>query len=436
MGPIRLAPITVFFGANSSGKSSLLKLLLLFKQTVESQDRKRVLEFGDYSSYRTYADIGSYHDVVYGHNSKLPIEIGFAWNLASPLIVENPKTKTKALFFTNSLDYSARFEDRNDSTYVKTFKYQFGSYEFGMEANDPGFSKYKLLLGKYITKQSPGRPWPSPAPIKCYGFPAAAIHSYQDVDFLTDFPLRLEQLFNEMAYLGPMRDEPTRTYVWPGDRPTSVGVRGENTVSVLLAADADKVMVSAGRGRAKRSLNETIQFWLRRMGLLESFSIEAIGQHRKEYELSIKTTQGLPFANIADVGFGISQVLPIIVACYHAPKNTTIIIEQPENHLHPRAQSALADLFIAAAKDLRIQVIVESHSEHFLRRLQRRIAEAKINSKDTALYFCERGETASRIDELRLDSSGRISNWPDKFFGDGLEEITAMNKASLRRKSG
>jgi predicted ATPase len=115
-------------------------------------------------------------------------------------------------------------------------------------------------------------------------------------------------------------------------------------------------------------------------------------------------------------------------------------MKQPDIHLHPRVQAELADVFIAAvqAKEDRspraIQLIVESHSEHFLNRLQRRIAEASVDPAKIAIYFATTVAGTSRIEELRLDRFGEIENWPDDFFGDEMGEISARSKAALQRK--
>src|SRR5581483_4004256 len=112
----------------------------------------------------------------------------------------------------------------------------------------------------------------------------------------------------------------------------------------------------------------------------ESFEVRQIAAHRKEYEVVVRARGPQESVNLTDVGFGVSQVLPVVVQCFYAHPNTTIILEQPEIHLHPAVQTALADLFIEAVQareegqDRSIQLIIESHSEHFLRRLQTRVA--------------------------------------------------------------
>jgi predicted ATPase len=95
----------------------------------------------------------------------------------------------------------------------------------------------------------------------------------------------------------------------------------------------------------------------------------------------------------------------------------------------------LADVFIDAMKNRNVQIILESHSEHLLRRLQRRIAEDSIAPDKTALYFCEATETGSKLTGLDLDLYGNIQNWPKDFFGDEFGEMAAMTKAAMERKA-
>jgi len=100
----------------------------------------------------------------------------------------------------------------------------------------------------------------------------------------------------------------------------------------------------------------------------------------------------------------------------------------------------LADMLIAAvqAKEggqaRNQQIIVESHSEHFLNRLQRRIAEGVISHQDVALYFCSRDGTQAQIESLAIDTYGEIANWPENLFGDEMTDIAARAMAAVQRK--
>ena len=97
-------------------------------------------------------------------------------------------------------------------------------------------------------------------------------------------------------------------------------------------------------------------------------------------------------------------------------------------------QSQLADLLIEVITERNLQILVESHSEHLLNRLQRRIAEEKISVDKTALYFCRNDDGVSEIDRLDIDEFGNISNWPENFFGDEMGDLFAMTKAQRERQ--
>jgi len=131
----------------------------------------------------------------------------------------------------------------------------------------------------------------------------------------------------------------------------------------------------------------------------------------------------------------------VVVQTFYAPAHSTVIMEQPEIHLHPSVQSALADLLIAgvtAREDSQprgVQLIVESHSEHLLRRLQRRIAEGSIDKSEVALYVCQQTPLGnSRLERLNVDRYGDILNWPRDFFGDELEDVAIQAELGLQER--
>jgi predicted ATPase len=134
------------------------------------------------------------------------------------------------------------------------------------------------------------------------------------------------------------------------------------------------------------------------------------------------------------MGYGLSQFLPVLVHCYYAPEGSTLILEQPDIHLHPKAQADLADLLIEVITERNLQILIESHSEHLLNRLQRRVAEEKIAADQTALYFCRHIDGASKIDKLDMDEFGNITNWPESFFGDEMGDLFAMTEAQRERQ--
>lgn len=440
---IRLAPITVFFGTNSSGKSSLLQFLLMLRQTAESPDRRRVLHPGDLS---TPVELGTFRDLIYSHD--LSREIGFEldWTIPKALNVSDPITNHG--YGGNSLSFKAAiaFDQKEQSPRIKSLKYvldvQHNTLTVSMQSLSNGSSskpQFDLESAPYVLVRNQGRPWKLPAPIRFYGFPDEVSAYYQNAQFTSDLALAFEQELKRIQYLGPLRNIPRRSYSWSGEIPDHVGWAGERAIEALLAAKERKIVPKYRS--PSQSFQVVIANWLKRMGLLDSFKVKPITENRKDYEVLVRTGPKGSDVTLPDVGFGISQVLPVIVECFYAQPFTTILLEQPEIHLHPSVQMNLADLFIEtiqsreSGQDRGIQLIVESHSEHFLRRLQRRVAEQVIDADQVALYFCGKGKDGALLEPLKVNLFGDIENWPDDFFGDEMGEVSARMDAAAKRQA-
>ncbi|MCW2933937.1 MAG: hypothetical protein JWM19_4899 [Actinomycetia bacterium] len=224
-----------------------------------------------------------------------------------------------------------------------------------------------------------------------------------------------------ISYVGPLRSRPERSYQWPGSSPDSVGRDGENTVAALLA-------------RSDGDFHSRIGYWLQHMGVVDGFAIGAVDADRDLYELTVTAPGGTTPVSLIDVGFGVSQVLPVVVQVFYAAADSSVILEQPEMHLHPAAQSALGDVLLAAVQQNNVQLLVETHSEHLLHRIQRRIAEETLSNDDVALYFVETADSKSQLRELTVDTYGNITNWPQDFFGDEMGDLAEMTRAAARRR--
>lgn len=432
-GALKLAPLTGLFGTNSSGKTSILQMLLMLKQTAESPDRKRVLHTGD---ERSLVDLGTFYDLIHAHNIDAPLDMRVRWTLPNVLAISDPLGANDPLFKIRDLTYSASVRSESSRPTVSIFGYSFGQYEFGMTRmnGQKSSGQYDLTCQGYTAVKTQARPWPLPSPVKCYGFPDEVNGRYQNVGFLSELVLAFEELFSRMVYLGPLREHPRRDYVWGGESYGDVGRRGELAIPAMLDAKQRTLTFSPGKYKKRQSLEERIAYWLRQMGMIHSYSLSPIAKHRKDYELRVKKTESSPEVLITDVGFGVSQILPILVLCYYVPEGTTVLLEQPEIHLHPSVQAWLADVLIEVVTKRKLQIILESHSEHLLRRIQRRIAEDQISSDSTALYFCRMDNSSSRIEKLDIDLFGSITNWPKDFFGDEMGELVAMTEAARRRQ--
>jgi len=427
-GPIRLAPITVFFGSNSSGKTSLLQSILLLKQTAESLDRTRILHPGD---DRTLVDLGTIQDLLFDHATDRRLEILIRWRLPKALVLPD-KQRAQELQFKVEVKVT---EEGQPFVAQLTYLMEEAHAHATMTRREDG-TGYDLSAVPTLRRRQ-GRAWQLPSPIRFYGFPDEVANYFQNADWLADLALALEHQLDRVHYVGPLREYPQRSYLWAGERPANVGPRGRLAVPALLAARQEKRAIGRGEGKGRRyeQFEPLIARWLKQMAVIDDFKVHQIAKGRKEYEVRVKRTPRSAEVLITDVGFGVSQVLPVLVQSYYAPEHSTVIFEQPEIHLHPRVQAELADVFIDAAKHCDVQFIVESHSEHFLRRLQRRVAEAKlITNEEVALYICDVEGTHSTIQELQVDVYGNITNWPKDFFGDEMGDLAAMTLAGLERQ--
>lgn len=435
---VRLAPITVFFGTNSAGKSSIPQLLTLLKQTTESSDRQRVLHFGD---QRTAMELGDYASVVRAHKVDRTIELSLGWTMPQPLKVKDPLRDNKIVAQSDELRFDLRLEaDSNRSPFVRSMEYRLGrgrgALSAGMTRKAAG-TRYTFTTGGYDAVWRQGRKWPQPPPVQFYGFPDEAVAYYQNTGFVADLNLAMTQLLKRVHYVGPLREYPRRLYQWSGEVPVHVGIKGDRAVEAILAAKDRRF--NFGPRQRRKSLDEVVAERLERMDLVQDFEVRILAEHRKEYEVYVRTGKRRPPVLLTDVGIGVSQVLPVIVEAFYVPAHSVVIFEQPEIHLHPAAQAHLADLFIDAIKAREdaqprdVQFIIESHSEHFLRRLQRRIAEEVLPPEHAALYFVHAEARAPRLDELKLDEFGRIANWPPGFFGDAVGETEQQMRHTMAR---
>ena len=439
-GSIRLAPLTVIFGANSAGKSSLGHLLLGLKQTALSTDRKRAFHLGDTTSL---IDLGTFADCLNGHDLSKTLDFELGWSLPKSMDVRDPLDNTQR-FTGNQINLAVSLSaGKTGQPEVTSLNYELRNAEgvvLDVDLTRGADRKFSLQSVKYQFKMADGRKWPLDEPEKFYRVSDLSIARFKNAGFLTDFALATENLLGSIAYLGPLRNHPQRTYQWSGDTPEGVGQTGEATVAAILAAQHEDRMLNRGPKKAKQAFTPFIAGWLKDLGVIHSFLVKPVAEGRKEYEVLVKTHAGAPEVKITDVGFGVSQVLPALVQAFYCPPHSTVWMEQPEIHLHPQVQAELADVFISAikaredGKERDVQLIIESHSEHLLNRLQRRIAEGALAPEDVAIYFCRRSGSSTELEPLRVNMFGEIENWPENFFGDEMADIAGRTIAAMQRK--
>lgn len=426
--------LTGFFGTNSSGKSSILHFLLMLKQTVESSDRSRVLHLGDDKSY---VDLGTMYDILFMHEDPSVLSFSFSWKIQKSLGflgIEEEK------LLSDLLHFKAEVERRGDYVQLLNFSYKLGTEVVDViKASDKEQNQYDLFIEEDgLGKQGRFRLESGKFYIPIQNHNSIFI---SPLDFAENTPglltygrYGIEELFSQFNYLGPLREYPSRLYVWAGEQTQSVGNRGERAIASLLSSRNQGPTIDMGEGQDKRTVEEHVAHWLKELGLIYSFKVQPIAPNRKEYEVRIQRTAESASVFLTDVGFGVSQILPVLVLLFYVPEGSTIILEQPEIHLHPAVQAGLADVFIDAIKRRKLQIILESHSEHLLQRLQRRMAEELIAPDDIKLYFTSIEAGKSKLTPLELDEYGNINNWPEGFFGDTMGEAAAMMRAEMERR--
>lgn len=439
-GFIRLAPLTVIFGANSAGKSSLGHLLLALKQTTLSADRKRPLHLGDENAL---IDLGTFAECLHNHDLQKALEFELGWKThGKDMEVRDPLSKKK--FAGDELQLSVALSaDTKEQPRVDRLAYQLlrnSTKQLAVDYSRDEKGKLEIASHEYKFVRNTGRSWPLDEPDKFYRISDQSRARFQNAEFLSDFSLNTEATLNSVYYLGPLREHPRRIYSWSGETPESVGQKGEFAVAAILAASTQERKLNRGLKKPLARFDAFIAQWLKDLGIIESFAVKPVAEGRKEYEVVVKTHATASEVKITDVGFGVSQVLPALVQAFYCPPNSTIWMEQPEIHLHPQVQAELADVFISATqarengKERHVQLIVESHSEHFLNRLQRRVAEGVVAPESVAVYFCRRADSTTELEPLRLNIFGEIENWPENFFGDEMADIAGRTLAAMQRK--
>lgn len=438
-GSIRLAPLTVIFGANSAGKSSLGHLLQALRQTVVSADRKQALQLGDEHSP---IDLGTFADCIHNHDLDQPLAFSLGWRPPQALELRDPLSQRRFRGDELRLDVSLR-ADAQAQPRVRELAYQLlerGNPSLALRYGCDAEGQWRLDADNYPLLRGGGRALPLEAPDKFYRFSDQTRAAFQNADFLNDLALELEAALTGLHYLGPLREYPRRLYNWSGEAPEDVGHKGERAIAAILAAVAEGRRLSRGPGQPDAPFDAFIAGWLVELGIIDAFSVQPVAPGRREYEVRVKTHAQASEVRLTDVGFGVSQILPALVQAFHCPPHSTVWMEQPEIHLHPQVQAELADVFIAAiqacenGRERHAQLIVESHSEHFLNRLQRRVAEGVLAPEQVAVYFCHRAGAAAELEPLRLNAYGEIENWPEHFFGDEMADIAGRTLAAMRRR--
>lgn len=503
---IPFKPITILLGANSIGKSSIIQLLLLLKQTAKEDNRsyKSVLRL-----YGDYVNIGEPINLFHKLKTDLPIELKLhakSIDLQKYFIRLNDRFKAEledVLWYfpiqneeykelrdrrligkLDLMDYFKRFKEvynddklnealidkyslyRDESNIINvaeilkesnnektcriieflsslskniitdsfefTFKIQYISNKlYVSEVSISSNEKYILSLFHYNSKvyirsdfmeinstemdEITSFFFRSDPIFTCIhigeqGFKGLSTLSRHVLSIFEYALSELKSSFNtnRINYVSPLRAHPKRYYM----------LDKANVNDTLDTYDGDAI---AEVLRDKPTIKTRVNHWLKNFG----FSVDV--EEFKEVIHHLKVNQNNLNLNIKDVGFGISQVLPVIIQGFLSSNNSLTMVEQPEIHLHPKMQADLSDLFIEIVKGKKFKkLVIETHSEYLLRRLRRRIAENKdITFEDVAIcvFYMEKEAQISQVKILDIKDKGYFE-WPKEFYGGELYNDT------------
>lgn len=415
-GRIALRPLTFLMGPNSSGKSTVLQAILLARQTVDARDITNPLVLEG-----KYANIGSYNEFIHKHGRerRLALEFGFAPVVFPrfPGLERVDRVTLTAEFFYNRKTLQIYPTSVSYQTYPDVFRVMKTGSVKGVTSvevyrGEERVARSKPGLGKFYDIGPP------------YVFPGVGRMRERELYYMLSYlPRHFEESLRNTFYVGPLRTSPQRTYVAAGETPQDVGLAGESTFSILWAAKWNR--------KLREKVFRPTSAWLSRFGIATTLELKRIGG---SYFTAILIDPNLDIrANFADVGFGASQVLPAIVEALYAPDGATIIMEQPEIHLHPGGQAVLGDLFAEQALSGK-QVIVETHSEHLVSHVLTRIADGRFPRDDLAVYYCCSEGGSTQVREIPVDEFGRLGEGlPPGFFEQGYVESKAHVEAIARR---
>jgi len=245
---------------------------------------------------------------------------------------------------------------------------------------------------------------------------------------------------DSVTYIGPLREEPSRRYVYENEV-LEIGIKGENAAYIYQTEQDNKIEKhyffkeneqSNFYFKKSTSLNQALSKWLELM-LIKGFKPD----YQREIirlDMNSNSSPGTS-VNIADVGFGVSQIFPILLEGLRMQKNSTLLLEQPEIHLHPSLQMQMADYFISLALSNK-NVIVETHSDHIINRLVRRIVEEENhNLQDLiAIYFVSNSNEGAVVEKVVIDEQRGVMNWPEGFFDQTASEQEKIMMAGVKKR--
>ena len=391
---IDICPLTILAGANSSGKSSIMQPLLMLKQTLEAPYDPGAL-------------------LIDGPN----VQFTFAEQFLSKLTDEKKTDRFQIRIGTSMSDFSHSVETtfRNVPGGIEIVKM---TSKVKPEEDSPVFpedltlypemppEEIQALTDEYMLLRVAGVN--SVKRSRCFlRLVSQGISSPLSLDTAVKLVSDPEGDILDSIHLPGLRGNPERTYKLTSTGPLYPGTFEHYTASIIheWQETTDERL---------KTLGDT----LHTLGLTGQIGTQKIGDVGIELQvgrLPHDSTNETDMVNITDVGLGVSQVLPVLVALIVARSGQLVYLEQPELHLHPRAQVALAQVLADAAKR-GVRVVAETHSSLLLLGIQTLVAEGDLSPELVKLHWFSRNKDGvTEVDSVDLDEAGTYGDWPVDF---------------------
>ena len=399
----RIAPLTIFLGPNSSGKSSALHALAALAQTVKLGDVSRRIVLDDEFAQ---VHLGRFIEIIHSKKYADSIELGLTIGERS---VALPRFAKKAANETVSGDVRAKFTFRST---LRTQEVFVDSAVVEIGSRSISFTKHG---SNYRAKDSAtGKSFPSANTTNFFfevAWDATGDRDWLDVMVLArELQRMIGDELRKTLYLGPFRQSPRRRYPFRGSMPLEVGAQGEAAVSLLASEHV-----------ASKTRTHTIQIgkWLNNLQLASKVHLGRVGSSDLfDVNLTLPDNVSLP---IADLGYGVSQVLPVLAQCSFAPSESTLLFEQPELHLHPAAAARLAEIFVEVINEKKVNIVAETHSIDFFLRIIALLNAKKLQVDQVMAYDVKRVRGKSQYEPIAIvDDDGHVE--VDHPWSKGLRE--------------
>lgn len=475
---LEIAPLTVLCGANSCGKSTILKSLLTLKQSCNITNSSNSLILN--GNYVNNGDFDNIYSKYSANKNNKNITFRFEFQLNS--YYEKTLGKYIPLQDAESFKSLKRIYSK-EHTFIKFFKiYTYITFEkpndfvdeFSEYINSNKITNYHIEIKLYdekneeisrrlgfinydFKKDKEYLEWsniPSYSSItnNCNSFPCVCTFSGLQITDIYSKKMPenakpvipnilsiiriVSRQFSGIEFIAPLRTMPERDYKIKNDA-TNVGLAGEFTSVILAKKNSESKEYNILPPLTEDSLihqdstemkyNDLLKSWLEYLDLGEY----KISGESGNVDIYINDN------NIVDVGFGVSQVLPIIVQGLNLTQEQLLLLEQPEIHLHPKMQMRLADFLIELAYSNR-SVIIETHSDHIINRIIRRILEDDSNILYNDLikiyYFEKEYNESTTKKEIEIDPYSGIINWPEGFFDQFQSEQEQIIRAGINKR--